>query len=501
MQINRKKNSAISIISEWPEPLLTALRKLQRKLDIVLYISGGTVRDWLLDRPPGDIDIAVQDGAMKCCNELMKILGAGVLVELGTETEEAARVVWQGYSVDFSSFRKGAGSIDEELYLRDFTINSMAIELADDNHDESGEIIDPLGGMNALKNGILHNCRNAFADDPLRMLRGYRLMAELNFCFSAGCYAEIQSNSVMIKKSAAERVLYELNRIMSTPIASQVIAEMAKSGLLWHVIPELQDGVGVEQPGFHHEDVFHHNLLALECVDRVIGEPRKFFGKYVNVITDYLAEDKHCRNLRWSALFHDLGKPATQSSGTMKTDRITFYNHDRVGREVFESIAARLRMSNDATQHIGDFVEMHMHPFHLSNVKRQSAISRKALLKICKKAGNQLPGLFVLAMADSLAGQGELKPADMEDQLSELFDEVQHANEQYVQPALSGERLLTGYDLIEKFQLKPGPLFRMIFEDLELARVEGKISTKEEALLWLQNYLNASRLQPTNGAS
>lgn len=501
MDNNRKNNSAKSIISQWPKALVVALYELQQKLDSGLYISGGTVRDWLLDRAPGDIDITVHHGATRCCHELMNILNGGVFVQLGTETEEAARVVWQGYSIDFSSFRKGAQSINEELCYRDFTINSMAIEFPKANHDGAEGIIDPLKGRHDLAGGILRNCRDAFVDDPLRMLRGYRLMAELGFRLSPDCYAQIHTNSATIKKSAAERVLYEFDRIMSTSAASQVIAEMARSDLLWHIFPELQKGVGVEQPGFHHEDVFHHNLLALACIDRVIEEPHKFFDGYVHVIRDYLAEKRNRRNLRWSALFHDLGKPVTKSSGTMEGDRITFYNHDRVGRQIFEAIAARLRMSNATTEVISKLVEMHMHPFHLSNVKRESSLSRKALLKICKKAGDELAGLFVLAMADSLAGQGEMKPPDMEEQLSQLFDEVQHANEQYVKPALFGEKLLTGHDLIEVFQLEPGPLFKMIFEDLEIARVEGEVNNREDAFVWLQSYLKTHNLHQTNEAS
>ncbi len=496
-----KKSPAKSIISTWPIILIEALGELQKRLGVVLFISGGTVRDWLLGRSPGDIDITVKDGATLCCKELMKILKSGALVKLGTDTEEAARVVWQGYSIDFSSFRQGAQSISEELCFRDFTINSMAIEFTKAHCDGVENIIDPLGGRQALAKGVLQNCRNAFVDDPLRMLRGYRLMAELGFTMAPPCRTEIKANSLKIQQSASERVLYELDRIMGTVGAAKVVGEMVESGLLWQIFPELQEGVGVKQPGFHHEDVFHHNLLALASIDRVIGEPQNFFGRYAHVVIDYLAEKSRCRDLRWAALFHDLGKPSTCSSGRIESDRITFYNHDRIGRQIFEALATRMRMSNSTTEVVGKLVEMHMHPFHLSNVRRKSPISRKALLKICKKAGNELTGLFILAMADSLAGQGELKPADMEEELSQIFDEVQSANEQYIQPALHGERLLTGHDLIEVFLLEPGPLFRVIFEELEIARVEMRVNTRKEAILWLQNYLETRHLQQANEAS
>ncbi len=495
MKFNSGKHPEEPILSFIPASLVEALAELQKRRGEDLFISGGTVRDWLLSRSAGDIDITVKNGAEDCCRELLSILQGGVLVKLGTDTEEAARVVWQGCSIDFSSFRKGASSIEEELSFRDYTINSIAVALSKAGLNDPGNIIDPLQGRRDLVNGILQNCEGAFKDDPLRMLRGYRLLAELGFSLSSQCRDEIQNNSSKIKDCAAERILYELDRIMSTSRAAEAIGKMANNGLLWHIVPELQKGVGLEQPGFHHEDVFHHSLLALECLEKVIEKPRSFFSEHFQVVEKYLSSEKRCCNLRWSALFHDLGKPATRSATNMAGGRITFYNHDRMGRQIFEEIAVRLRMSRSMRGVVGKLVEMHMHPFHLCNAKKKSPLSRKALLKICKKAGDELVGLFVIAMADSLAGQGELKPADMEDQLAALFAEVQFVNEQYVKPALHGERFLTGRDLIDDFHLVPGPIFKTIFTDLEVARVEGLVSSRKEAVAWLRKYLDVRNLQ------
>lgn len=452
-----------------------------------MYLSGGTIRDYILGRKAADLDITVQQGAVDSSRFLIRELGEGAFVLLGTEEEEAARVVWRGLNIDFSSYRKKAITIEDELHHRDFTINSMAVAL---DFSELGkrEVVDPLGGYADLQQRVLRCCPDAFADDPLRMLRGFRLCGQLGFEFASETLAQTQKFAGLIHKSAAERISYEMNLIMSIPKAARVIKLMAESGLLWQVIPELEDGVGLDQPGFHHEDVFHHNLLALELIENVLTDPEEYFGS-CPAIENYVSDARRRRSLRWAALFHDLGKPATCSSGTIKTARVTFYNHDRVGRAIFEKVAKRLRWSRGDIETVGGLIEMHMHPFHLSNARRHSGISRKALLKIYKKAGAYLPGLFILAMADSLAGQGELKPEDMEDELSQLYHEVLEAVENFIKPVLKGDRLLTGNDLIETWNLTPGPVFRKILNDVELAMVEGRVNNRSEAMQWVDKLL------------
>lgn len=483
MQASPKHQSDFFAAGSIPRRLIAAFAEVQHRCGVTIHFSGGTIRDWLMGWTPLDIDVTVRRGAVVCCRELIDILGAGTFVQLGTESEEAARVVWGRLQIDISAFRKGAQTIEEELALRDFTINAMALAYGDTR------IIDPLGGRDDLAQGLLRCCPAAFQHDPLRMLRGYRFQAERGFTLTRESVAAITEQHRFIQQSAAERILYELDRIMMSSGAAAAVRDMAETGLLWAIVPELYEGVGVEQPGYHHKDVFHHSLLALDQLERVIERPRRYFAVAAEVVADYLADVDRVKNLRWAALFHDLGKPATCSSGTINQARVTFYNHDQVGRQLFLELAGRLRMSRRQAESVGTFIELHMHPFHLSNVRRTDVLSRKALLKICKKAEDDLAGLFVLAMADSLAGQGELKPVDMEEQLAALFDEIQDVRQKHVQPVLHGERLVSGHDLIERFKLRPGPLFKEILGELEIARVEERVTTREQALVWVEKYL------------
>lgn len=472
----------------YPAQLISALFGLERSSGPV-YLAGGTVRDWLLGRPAADLDLVVASGAGGCGRLLLSALGRGAFIPLGEPEDDTARVVWKGLTIDIAGFRGGARSIEDDLRLRDFTINAMAVrlvDLVDDIPDPT--LIDPLQGRRDLESMMLQVCGDrAFTDDPLRMLRGYRLSAVLGFALSAAALAAIEARSPLISGVAAERIQHELDLIMESEEAMPAITGMAATGLLWHIAPELQRGLGVEQPGFHHLDVFHHSLAALGCMEEILRRPERYFPGQGPVFARYAGGKGIRKGLIWAALLHDMGKPYTME--VRPQGRITFYNHDRVGRDLFLGLAARLKWSNAARDVTGRLIELHMHPFHLCNVRRNAPLSRRACLRIWKKAGDHLPGLFLLAMADSLACRGELKPAGMEVELAALFDDLRTTIDRVVRPVVLGPRLVTGRDLIERFNLSPGPVFAVILAELELAMVEGHVHGRKEAFDWVGRYL------------
>ncbi|MGW8195333.1 MAG: HDIG domain-containing metalloprotein, partial [Desulforhopalus sp.] len=193
--------------------------------------------------------------------------------------------------------------------------------------------------------------------------------------------------------------------------------------------------------------------------------------------------------LKWAALLHDIGKPVTREVRPDKNGRVTFYRHDEVGRDLSKRVADRLKWSKVARTRTAELIGMHMHPFHLCNVQRKEKISRMAALKLCQRAGKELPGLFLLAMADSLAGKGEQKPVRMEEELADLFAMVEQIYAQHIEPVLRGPRLVTGTDLIDRFGLVPGPLFKELLSGLETAQVEGAVVDRPAALDWVEEFL------------
>ena len=481
-------------LKDYPERLVRALLRMAEQRGQELYVVGGTVRDWLLGRVPGDLDITVADDAAAWCRGLIAALKGGAFVPLGGDEEDAARVVWQGLTIDFSGFRLGARTIEADLVLRDFTVNSIGVAFAA-LLDESviPTLIDPLHGVADLRAQVLRACPQAFVDDPLRMLRGYRLSATLGFTLEETTRAEIARQAGLIGRSAAERITHELDLIMATGRAHAAMEGMAASGLLWQLIPDLARGVGMEQPGFHHLDVFHHSLAALGFMEEILAEPSRFYPESATEIGAYLKQPGMQSRLKWAALLHDLGKPLTMAVREDKGGRVTFYNHDQTGRDMVLQLGRQWRWGNENRERVAGLIAMHMQPFHLCNVRRDGPLSRKACLHLSKKAGDDLIGLFLLAMADSLAGKGEKKPPGLEAELSGLLAEVLEIHAQYIQPALQGPRLLSGGDLIASFSLPPGPLFASILDALELARVEGEVTSREEALRWVQQYLSDMR--------
>ena len=468
-------------LPDYPAPLLKALARLDEIAAGELYLVGGVVRDGLRGKTAHDIDIAVAAGALRLARLLAADLG-GTFVLLD-EAQGVARVVWQGFDLDLADFHDNSATITGDLARRDFTINALAVRFGD-YYAGQPEIIDPCGGRADLGAGIIRVVSpDAFNADPLRLLRAFRFAATLDFSLDSATLAAAADLARLIARPSPERISHELNLIMATPRAAVSFAEMADCGLLWPVFPELQLGVGMVQPASHHLDVFFHSMAALDWMEKLQSEPGSFFPENLSEqINAYLAEAQTRVRLKWAALFHDLGKPLRHA---IRNERITFYNHDQAGAEEFVKIARRLRWSRDDIKNISLLIRVHMWPFHLNNARKKTGLTPRACLRLFKAVGPDLPGLFLLTMADSLAGQGPKRPPDMEKELADLYSEIERICRQRIKPALNAPRLVTGQDLID-LGLQPGPVFKKIFDLLEQAQVSGRISSRSQALDYLK---------------
>ncbi len=474
-------------LQEYSLELVRALVKMSQECRSQLFIAGGPVRDWLLGHVSRDLDITVPNKALSCAEYLAREIG-GAFVPLDAE-EGVARVVWQDHAIDFSAFRDDTLSIEDDLKKRDFTMNALAISFDPEQPglEQSLQIIDPTGGVSDLEQGVIRaTSKSVFANDPLRMLRAYRFSAVFNFVLEQETEGYIRENVALLDRVSPERISYELDRIMESSRAHAAFAKIAEAGLLWVIFPELKSGVGQDQPGSHHLDVFSHSLATLNCMERLLREPGEFFPSHGRFLKSYCAQGKRSVWLKWASLFHDLGKPDTFK---MRGERITFYNHDQAGGAKFYEISQRLRWSKEDSKQASRFIALHMWPFHLNNAMRKTGITARACLKLVKAIGAELPGLFLLAMADSLAGQGPAKPSGMEKSLAELYARVDEVYRQNIQPVLEQPRLLSGNDLISIFRLTPGPRFREILDGLQKDQVEGNVSSRDEALSWVKKFL------------
>ncbi len=276
------------ILAVLPEWLQTQLTTLARELGGELYLAGGAARDLLLGKTPEDIDLTVAGGASLWAGKLATLSG-GAYVPLGRD-EDAARVVSRRTTIDFSSFRQGATTIDEDLVRRDLTLNALAVRLDPllldpQALDAAVPLIDPTGGREDLARGVIRAASaESFTSDPLRLLRVFRFAATLGFTFDAATLALVERQAELLSRPAPERVAHEMDLIMASGNGHAAVCAMADAGLLWIVVPELIAGVGLDQPKSHHLDVFRHNLEALRWMEQITAAPAVGFPKTATVL-------------------------------------------------------------------------------------------------------------------------------------------------------------------------------------------------------------------------
>ena len=468
-------------------PALPVLAQLAAARGVQVYLVGGTVRELLLGRETHDLDLAVDRQTLELAQALAQRLG-GTYVLLDA-SERSARVVWQGLEIDLTEFR--GVDLASDLQGRDFTVNAMALDLPALWAGGTPAVIDPWGGQADLAAGRLQLLRpENFQQDPLRILRAFRFAATHGFTLTPEVKAAVRQYGPAIAGIPGERLHQELFRLLEAASASPVLREMDALDFLEQLFPELAEMKGVWQNGYHHLDVFQHSLEAVAQLERVLAEPGAFFGQARQLVVDYCRRDKKPALVKLAALFHDVGKPPTQAYRPDR-DRYTFYYHDHLGVEIFRGAAARLRFSQEETATVSRLIALHMRPFLLLPDFRAGQLSQRALARFIKAARPDLAGVFLLAMADSLAGQGPRKPPDSEAVLGAFCDAVYLCLKERLEPLEARPRLLTGDDLIDSLHLKPGPEFRHLLAAVEEAALEGQIATRQEALELVRGLLAA----------
>lgn len=451
---------------------LAAARLLQ------VYLVGGTVRELALGQSAPDLDLAVSAQTLDLARNLAAALG-GTFVLLD-EKERTARVVWQGEILDLAEFR--APTLEGDLKGRDFTLNALALDLQDILKGRVPVLADPCGGLADLSRGLLRMVApQNFQDDPLRLLRAYRFAATHGFTITPETTAAIRQYMPEFSRVAGERVHQELFILLGASKAGPVLTEMDQTGLLTQIFPELADSKGVDQNGFHHLDVFSHSLETVCHLEEVLAAPGNFFRELAPEVARYSKSRSKAALVKLAALFHDVGKPQVRER-RQAPERYTFYYHEKVGLELFASLALRLRFSQAEVKTVTALIKLHMRPFLLLPAFRQGELSFRALGRLVRAARPELAGLFALAMADSLAGQGPQKPDDSEAVLADLADAAYRFLKERLEPQEMMPKLLTGHDLVKVLGLEPGPKFKRLLTAVQEAQWEGQVKTREEAL-------------------
>lgn len=440
------------------------------------FIVGGSVRDLLLGRRPKDIDIAVGVNPKKYAQEISGKTG-GVLIRLGKGKQAVYRIICKETTYDISSLSGNA--IDEDLRRRDFTINAMAVDLKD------GSIIDLRTGLEDLKTGTIRMVAEfAFKSDPLRLLRAYRIGAELDFNIHPDTLSAIRRDAHRISKPAGERIRVELFRLMGTPISARFMEQMADAGLLFAVFPELSPLSGCLQNEYHEYNAFDHTISAYKKLELLLNDTETQSLFFPHHQTEPLKINQYL--MKYAVLLHDIGKPAAKTED--RNGRIHFYGHDHIGAEMALVTAKRLKLSNFEKEFSYRMIRNHIRPLLLYIAHLQNSLSEKGIVRFFMKAGELTPYILLHALADHL-GKGKKDPLSTEKYHQFLAGMIHDYYSRYDR-IQSGQPLLTGHDLIEEFGLTPGPVFKEILTHVEEARCSGEITNRTAAVRLAGHYLD-----------
>jgi poly(A) polymerase len=437
-------------------------------LQLETYVVGGYVRDLILNRPSKDIDLVCVGSGIELAQKVATTLGPSVQVAV-FKSFGTAQVVYGDLELEFVGARKESyrqdsrkpivenGTLDDDQKRRDFTINALAISL---NKETFGELIDPFDGQQDMKAKIIRTPLDptiTFSDDPLRMMRATRFASQLNFDIEADSFQAIINLAERIKIVSQERITDELNKIILSPIPSYGFKLLFHSGLLKHFFPELVALHGVEYVGNKaHKDNFFHTLQVLDNVAKV-------------------SDDLW---LRWSAILHDIAKPATKRYDS--THGWTFHGHEDKGARMTPSIFKRLKLPlNDRMEFVQKLVRLHLRPIPLSKEVTDSAIRR-----LLFDAGDDIDALMKLCRADITSKNYDkvsrfLKNFDLVEQRIAEVEAKDHIRN--FQPPVTGDEIMKIYNI------PPGRIIGEIKEQIKEAILEGEIKNdKGEAMQLLQ---------------
>lgn len=527
----------------FPEQLTTILQSLTAFCTaraIAAWVVGGTARDMALGRVPADLDIAVDTDGITLARSFADSIGAAFVpldhergtgrVVLSPDDTTTPRLV-----IDLVQLR--APTLAEDLTLRDFTVNALALPLTTNHSRQTAfdhwppDFVDPCGGLRDLAARELRACRpSSIRDDPLRILRALRLAAELDFLITPELDADLRTHVALITQPAAERIRDELLKLLRVSHAAPWLRYLDTVGGLTRLFPELEPARTCEQPIVHFLPVLAHSLEAVVCLEWLLeglhevdadpqaGDtepaderrstahnphqedlpaavqthphlPRRL--KYADRLRQHFAElpgSAHSRAalLKLATLLHDNAKPQTKQP---KPDGgVSFYRHQIIGAEVASRIARRLRLSRQEAGYVATIVREHMRPGHLRSTEQ---VTMRAIVRFFRDTGSAGPDVLLHGLADHMATRGpQIDPEDWHHHLawtSAMLDTL------WQQPPERARPLLNGHELMRALEIEPGRIVGELLREIHEAQAAGDISTPEEALALARRILAERR--------
>jgi tRNA nucleotidyltransferase/poly(A) polymerase len=462
-----------------------------------VWLVGGAVRDAVLGRSIRDWDFAVEHSALGLARAVADELGGAFFaLDAARDTGRALVADPAGMAVDLDFAGLRGSDLQADLVMRDFTINALAI-------DEDGRMHDPTGGMDDVRSSTVRMASaSAFDDDPLRLLRAVRIAGELAFAIESATLAAIERSAHLLSTVSAERQRDELMRLLDLPAAGAALRHAANLGLLAAVVSEVAQLASVPQSPPHRFEALTHSLVAVDTVENVIetvlglprstgmadSPPEAWDGLAASMVpfADYLASQlstceaggyRRTTLLKLAGLVHDVGKASTAEHDA--SGAIHFYDHGPAGASIVSARLNTLRFSRDAVKHVSAIVRHHLRPAELA---RAPQLTRRAIFRYFRDLGSAGVDTVILSLADHLATWGPALQGDRWRRrlqvASALVDSYLHHFDERIEPP----PIVSGQDLMDCLQLKPGPSLGQILDQIREAQAAGEIVTREQAL-------------------
>lgn len=436
-----------------------------RELDFPVYVVGGYVRDYYLNRlNEGDIDIdfvTVGSGINLAKKVAHKIKGSTLAVykQFRTAQVKAGNLELEFVGARKESYRKNSrkplvedGTLQDDQLRRDLTINALSWSL---NEEDYGALNDPFNGMEDLDKKLIRtpiDAHQTFDDDPLRMMRAIRFAAQLNFRIEEKTFKAISEMAGRIQIISKERIIDELNKIVMSNQPSLGFTMLFKTGLLNEFFPEMHNLHGVKEiKGIHHKDNFWHTLQVLDNVMEMEADLW----------------------LRWSAIMHDIAKPPTQRF--YEEIGWTFHGHDALGAKWTKRIFRRLGLPLDERmRYVRKMVRLHLRPIALVS----DEVSDSAIRRLIYAAGDDIDDLMKLCRAD-ITTKNEYK----QERYQQNFDYV----ERRIKEVEEKDRLrnwknpLSGEEIMKALNIEPSRKVGDVKDAVKEAILDGDIPNDHDA--------------------
>lgn len=466
-------------------PYRRQLQSLAIEKKAGVWLVGGLLRDLYLklDKELVDFDFCVARDASGFAREFARRIQAKFICL--DETQGSYRVILKNatrpVTYDFTLMR--GKDLPEDLRLRDFSINTLALSVV----DTSPGLIDLYGAQQDLRRKRIRVIEEkVLRQDPLRILRGFSFMANYAFVIEPATLRLFKKYKHLLKRVSRERVSEELFKLFSAHACYPAVVVMDRLRVIDELIPQITKARGVHQGGYHHLDVWKHSLEALRQFELLLKNASRNQD-----ISRYLAEEvaaghSRAQMIKFACLLHDIGKPKAKKKKNKKT---IFYSHEKIGRDISERIALHLRFSFKEKELLKRLIFWHLRPGYLAETGKPTA---RAVYRFFRDTETEGVATILLALADWRATCGPL---------ANLLQRTRHERalfklmrdyflEKRRKPV---RKLLDGFDIMKKLNIVPSPLVGEILKKISEEQALGRVTSKSQAFLLAKRIYALSR--------